>query len=86
MVFDSARLDRRASQVVQGSGEVWMQFFTDGFAQSWLAVFCAEDEMQNDVGEGLRHVRIIAPAGDFESMGGTFYSAPLGLEIVGRLS
>ena len=57
MIGHATGLDGWRFQMFQNSNDVPVETRTDVGADHWLAVFGAEDEMHEDSGEGLGHVR-----------------------------
>jgi hypothetical protein len=55
VIVDAADFMRGAAEVVASCGEITDEFGFDGFVDEGLAMFCAEDDVEEDVGEGLSH-------------------------------
>ena len=51
VVFHAANLQRRASDIVEHSGEVGMQFSLDGRRENAFSMFGAEHQMNQDAGQ-----------------------------------
>src|SRR5262245_58848143 len=55
MVFGAVDCERGARSIAKDGGEVRVELFLDFGCQVAAAVFGAEDEVDNDGGEGLSH-------------------------------
>jgi len=55
VVFYSADLDWRTIDAPQDSANVFVQSRPHLSNNGWIAMLCAEDSVDDDVGEGLRH-------------------------------
>jgi hypothetical protein len=58
---DAADSECWAAHLVEGSREVSEQFVADGLGDDGLAVFGAEDEVDDVAGEGLSHGVLLVP-------------------------
>lgn len=55
MILDAARLDRGAADVGQDADDIGMQFLPDRRGEPRGSVLLAENGVDQDGGEGLRH-------------------------------
>ena len=92
VILDAVDEDRLAPDVLQNARHVGVQPGAEfGVFEKWNAVLRAEDDMQDDAGQGLRHDggKLLRPVGAlpilcFQTQGGARSSLALGWLAAGR--
>jgi hypothetical protein len=62
MILDPAYAKAFAIQVSRNCGEIRMKFWPNFTVDRWQTIICAEDDMNEQEHQGLRHEAIVARA------------------------